>query len=271
MNFSPKFIALNREASLAQELVCTGVLALKKANAAETGLYFKAFFNLSNGMERMGKLILILDYMLENNGSFPSDKELRAIGHDLSTLFECARKTRKKHAFSNFAVFPNDQTSKAVIECLADFAKGSRYYNLDFVTQSKALGKSAGDPITMWRARVGAPILEQHYSEKRRAKDKALAQEQGSALDQFSYTLHTSETGSLITSQVDRLILAAETKVIQRWAPFYCLRLIRFLAKVIMDLHNECFSRGIANIPWMSEHFGKFYNEDDYLKRGSIC
>jgi len=269
---TPEFRALNREASLAQELVCAGTLALKKANASQTGIYSHAFFCLANGLERMGKLCVVMAYLLENQGKFPADKDLRSIGHDVRSLVTRAEQIRATFKKRNaLGACPKDQITQSIIEHLSEFAKGARYYNLDFITQSNAIQKFQGDPIAIWRITVGQTILEQHYKPSRRAKDEAMANDLGSTLDTISFTRHTSEDGTPINSQVDVIRYAAEMKVIQKWSPFYVLRLVRFFALLIIDLHRECYTRGIHVVPYMGDHFGKFNNGDDFLKRHKVC
>lgn len=65
--------AMQREAQLAAAQVAHGVTALGWANHAQTGLYTQAFFGLSIGFERMGKLIFVTDHAINNSGVFPTD------------------------------------------------------------------------------------------------------------------------------------------------------------------------------------------------------
>ena len=76
MKLSAEWRALQREAQLAAEQIAVGVTALGRANHAQTGLYSQAFFGLSIGMERTGKLIFIANYAIRNNGSLPTNSIL---------------------------------------------------------------------------------------------------------------------------------------------------------------------------------------------------
>jgi hypothetical protein len=63
--------AIQREAQLAAEQLALGTTLLGRANHAYPGLYSQAFFALSIGFERTGKLIFISDYAIGNGGTFP--------------------------------------------------------------------------------------------------------------------------------------------------------------------------------------------------------
>ena len=65
---SAQWIALAREASLAAESVAAGLTALRKAQIGNTGTYPLAFFQLTIGIEQVLKLILVIDFMLDNAG-----------------------------------------------------------------------------------------------------------------------------------------------------------------------------------------------------------
>src|SRR4051795_12990066 len=86
---SAQNLVLNREAGIAAELIASGVTLLGRANYATGGVYGQAFFNLSIGFERAGKLIYIADHAIDHGGVFPTNIELkRAMGHDLNRLFK---------------------------------------------------------------------------------------------------------------------------------------------------------------------------------------
>lgn len=88
MSFSPQFHAINRETAIAAEMLSFGVTYLRRANHAKKGEYALSFFNLSNGFERLCKLIFLADYAITNNGKFPSNKILKfQLGHDLKKTF----------------------------------------------------------------------------------------------------------------------------------------------------------------------------------------
>ena len=82
----PRFIALNREAELAKRVTCSGLSALRKASPARPGVYYDAFFGISIGLERLAKLVWLVDECIARGGSFPSDRDLRVLGHNILAL-----------------------------------------------------------------------------------------------------------------------------------------------------------------------------------------
>lgn len=57
----PAFVALLKEAQFTREMLATGPTRIRNANYAKKGVYFQAFTSLSTGLERIGKLRLIVD------------------------------------------------------------------------------------------------------------------------------------------------------------------------------------------------------------------
>ena len=67
----PEWHSLQREAALVRHLVGSGVTSLGKASYGnKIGEYYTAFFGLSTGLERLAKLILVVDHVIINNGAF---------------------------------------------------------------------------------------------------------------------------------------------------------------------------------------------------------
>lgn len=62
---------------------------LKTANLGEPGPLYVMLFNYSIGLERLLKLIFVLDYSCNSNGAFPSSNTLKnEFGHDLVKLHD---------------------------------------------------------------------------------------------------------------------------------------------------------------------------------------
>ena len=82
------FTALAEEAAFTSNILGEGVTQLAKANYAMRGLYFSSFSSISLGIERLGKLCILLDYYISSDGSFPKEEYVRKFGHDLGKLYE---------------------------------------------------------------------------------------------------------------------------------------------------------------------------------------
>jgi len=82
------FDALVKEAQFTREMLGAGATKIRIANYATRGVYFEAFTSLSTGLERIGKLCLILDRLIETRDGLPDLSYLKTkIGHDLTLLY----------------------------------------------------------------------------------------------------------------------------------------------------------------------------------------
>lgn len=163
MTLSLEWRALGREAELSAEQIATGVTVLGRANHAQTGLYSQAFFGLSIGLERLGKLIIIADHATQHSGSFQTDDDLKQIGHDLRRLLPgCEAIGRTIKPDRSYASRPTDPIHQAIETTLSQFATKSRYYNLTYIAGSAG---EQTDPISTWWENVAKRICDRHYSE----------------------------------------------------------------------------------------------------------
>ena len=95
------FHVISDEAKFTKDMLASGITQLGKANYGQKGIYFQAFTSLTTGLERIGKLCLILDYYISNNGKFLEDRYVRKeIGHDLELLLEKSNSIISNRAIS---------------------------------------------------------------------------------------------------------------------------------------------------------------------------
>ena len=145
---NPQWRAMQRESQLAAEQIVLGVTALGQANHPQPGLYSQAFSGLSIGIERAGKLIFVADHAIQNSGTFPADRQLRDIGHDINVLLpKCEEIGTRYDPARSFAARPVDSIHRGIEETLSSFATRLRYYNLSFLAGSAT---NQTDPIALW-------------------------------------------------------------------------------------------------------------------------
>ena len=58
-----------------------------------------------------------------------------------------------------------------------------------------------------------------------------------------------------------------EVELIQRWAQFYVLQIIRFFANTLASVESAAHQEKLETVPYFSEQFAIFYNDDAYFKR----
>lgn len=262
---TPQFHALANEMALANQMIGTGLTAIRKANLANKGVYAEAFFNLSIGLERMGKLIFILHHCYTHGGTFPTDKDLKNLGHDIKSLFAHAQTVRELYPSNNeLSPWTDCKIADAIIMHLSHFAARTRYYNLDYLTVGKATKSS--DPLASWQRLVITPILKKHYSEKARKKDEQQSHLMNALFGDAIMVRFTSETGKPIDNYKD---LSNQTNANihgNKWAQLYLLRIVRFLALTLDSLSDKAYELRYEFVPHVSDFFGKFHNDDSYFK-----
>ncbi|WP_269715647.1 hypothetical protein [Caulobacter sp. NIBR2454] len=257
---TPEFEALSREAGIAAAAIGQGINGINKATYAEKGYYHYAFFNLSIALERLGKLIFILDYLVRED-RYPSDKELRALGHQLSDIIQKTEEIRQDRNLTSEA-FPDDLVSSAIVQVLSQFATSTRYYNLDYLVGGKSAAMQ--EPIAAWYHSVSQPILSKHYSARQRARNEAQAQALGALLDDISSVHHTAEDGRPIRSWSEGALATGSISILQKFSRMYCLRLFRSLTDTLGELQNIAM-RARYDIPYLTDFFGIFNNDDSYF------
>src|SRR5258708_12878103 len=171
MVFSPQWHALGREAELAGAQLALGVTALGRADNTRLGNYTIAFFGLTIGLERFGKLVVIGDYAIGHGGQFPDNNFLKyTISHDLALLLDrCEVVSETRQPAGEYSKRPNGGVHQGIIQTLSEFGTLTRYYNLDFLAGGKAA--KMPEPVGAWWKRGGEPILLPQYKARRRAQD----------------------------------------------------------------------------------------------------
>lgn len=265
MTLSLEWRALQREAQLAAEQVATGVTVLGRANHAQTGLYSQAFFAISVGLERIGKLIFVANHAVQNGGRFPTDSDLRRIGHDLQKLLPmCEVIGKTSNPQRTFAARPVDPIHQGIEETLSEFATKSRYYNLNHIVGTAG---QQTDPIALWWKKVAKPICARHYTAAERKRDGVNSAAMTEALSGNAFVLHHGEDGSEINDPGAFFARAGLTAVVQRYGRLYTLQIVRWLASILAELaHVGAYEKRIEPLLGLNEPFAIFGNVDKYLR-----
>ncbi len=258
--------AVIREAQLAASQIAHGVTALGKATHAQPGFYTEAFFGLSIGLERMGKLIVLADYAIEHKGAFPTDTEMKKIGHNIEALLpKCGLIGNKVNPDREYRARPTSPIHQAIENTLSLFAKHLRYYNLTYLSGATT---DRRDPISLWWTSVCEPILEVHYSEKARRLDEIDAGFMSTLMDGSAYVVHTSEEGDPIGDFSTFYKRGRANIVAQKYTRLYVLQIVRWLASIIYELsHEGAYTHQISPLLGCNEPFTIFYNDDRDLKK----
>lgn len=259
---SPQFNALNREAGIASAAISKGINALNFASFGSTWHYNSAFFDLSVGLERIGKLIIIIDHRMKF-GSFPSKSILKnEIRHDIYRIVSMANDIGIERKYDKYTR-PDDPISDGIIKTLTEFAKEARYYNIDLLAGDNRFP----EPISAWSERVGKPIIETHYRAADRKRAEALACRAGLDLEEYTAVLHMAEDGTPISSVWESIIESSKIPVLQNYSRMYCLRIVRHLSYLLISIGDE-FRPIDRQVPYFEEYFGIYRCKDaEFLRR----
>jgi hypothetical protein len=256
-----------READLARMCIGTGLGSLVKANHMEHGFYNQAFFNLSNGLERLLKLIVLIDFAIENDGSFPSNAVLKQrYGHAIDDLHDagCEVRRRLEGGGASFRWGPPEAVvTERIIRVLADFAQNhGRYYNLDYLTGATRIGR---EPIDAWFAEVNT-LLAERCPPRTAARFAADAELVGTMLEGHISLVQTTESGVPLHSAADAALHGRMVEWVQQLATFHCATIVRFHIETLWKLESVAHRAGI-DVPFLHEFFSMYYNDDALLRR----
>lgn len=259
--------ALAREAGLAAEHMGMGVTALGKANYAQHAYYPQAFFALSIGMERAAKLALVIDFAIQNKGAFPNNAQLRQFGHHLKRLLsEVDAIAASGRLSASTRQLPRTPIHDGIIETLSEFASNiTRYYNLDLVTEAPDVEQKV-DPIANWFLRVVEPVIAKHTTTGQMEKVERNAALIDALTGDFTMVMHHTETGQPLETVCDASRQTGLNKMAEPYVRLYVLQIVRFLASVLSELGYQAQVAGLEDIPYLSEFFAIYNNDDAMLK-----
>lgn len=264
MPLNPTFLALLKEAQFTKELLGSGATQIRLANYASKGAYFQAFSNLSTGLERIGKLCLMVDHYIQTDGSFPDFNYLKnEIGHKLELLYERSQLVIARRSIAlRFLQNLDNPIHKAMVEVLHNFAEGDRYSNVNLLVGSSR----TADPIATWFNKVDLPLFNTRVTERKKQTISRNAALVAKLMGAYTSILHTSETGAEITDIENASSRTGMYEAVAPYRQLYVLQIIRYWTELLSELEHEAHRLGKEDIPYFGELLGAFYNEDSYMR-----
>jgi len=268
----PEWHFIRQEVMLVRHLIGAGATAIGQANYAnKKGEYYRAFFELSVGMERLAKLILVVDYAQTHAGKLPDEKHVRQFGHDLKSLFAAVEQVSAARALKLDYPRPSDAVATAIIENLDAFAdaKRGRYANFGALANPQT---AQHEPIAKWWTEVAEAVLKDRYhGNPVQKKVEGNAQAVTDILGDISAVLHTSETREQITDLEVSSRRAGQTKIVQRWSRYHALTVARWLSDVYCEIAwDAAYTHGMDAFFGSWEFFYTYRVDDDLLSTRKI-
>lgn len=262
---TPQWLALSREAGLAAEHIAIGVTALNYANYAHPAYYYQAFFALSIGFERSGKVAVVVDHAIRHDGRFPEERAVRRFGHRIADLLATmdAVSERYRTQESSYSL-PSSDIHRGIVSVLDDFASNvTRYYNIDVLTGAKT---GEADSIAAWQTHVVDPVATKHYSPRQRQRDSMNAAALTSLIGGHSRAMYFTETGQELTSIYEASQRTGQNRRVAPYVRMYVLQIARFVSHVMWDLTQAAYRNRVETVPHLSDFFRIYNNSDSYFR-----
>jgi hypothetical protein len=258
------FKTLLREAEFTKDMLGSGATQIRAANYATKGVYFQAFTSLSTGLERIGKLCLMLDHYIDHRGSFPDLNYMKSeIGHKLLLIYERSKAVVTKRSISlRFAQDLSDPVHQSILKVLSDFAEGDRYSNINLLVGSHR----KSDPIASWFKQVDEPLYKTRVTHRKKDRIRCSAAAAAAMMGSHSTVLHTSETGSEITDLEEASRRTGMQDAVAPYRQLYVLQVIRYWVEFLSSLQNPAMHLGKSEIPFFDEVFAPFSNSDSLFR-----
>lgn len=261
------FKALLKEGQFTKEILGAGATQIRNASYASKGVYFQAFTSLSTGLERIGKLCLMLDHYLDHGGAFPDLSYMKTtIGHKITLIYDRSRAVvLRRSIVLEYTKDLSDPIHRSILKVLSDFAEGDRYSNIDFI-----VGGPHSDPVASWFREVDTPLFEGRVRAKTKEKILHNAAAVAAMVGPHSKVLHSSETGTEITDLEDASYRSGMQEAVAPHRQLNVLQVIRYWVEILSDLEFKAMKLRRDDIPFFTEIFAAFYNPDSYLRTRKI-
>ena len=268
----PEWHSISRETKLVRHLLGSGATSLGRASYGDQmGEYYTAFFGLTVGLERLAKLILVVDHAISNGGTMPHENVVRMYGHKLVSLLNAAADIETKHGLKLEYERPTDSISAKIVDVLDAFADASRGRYANFATLGDP-NLSTEEPIARWWADVATLILKSHYEGKPiQARDEANAAAMHEMMSPFAMVLYNNESGDTVQDVRAASRRTGQTRVVQKFGRFYALTIVRWLSELLSKLASQaCYTHQIDAFFGLWEYLQTYTVPDEFLKKRKV-
>jgi hypothetical protein len=251
MIFPRAWQMMAKEGHLMRTSFLNGFDLFHKSSFDFPGIFYSAFFQLSTGLERLMKIVVILDHKTKSDLLNPTDKQLRALGHSILDLYAACKAIARERDQSLDGWFSSGDLEHDLLAFLSEFATGSRYYNLDHLAGSA----KADDPLTRWY-NIQMAVVEAHLSPIKREAVMQLARDHCDKLKLYGWEMGPRGEYDLTIDVTYQLEVFRQTRghcvwtIIKILQPFYAL-----LDRLCDEVHEIEVSKGIdtPTVPYMAE------------------
>jgi len=255
---------LAQEGHLISSCLTTGLTELRSADVHNKGAFYTALFNLSIGLERLLKVIVIIDHMVTNAMNAPSKELLMPYRHDIVKLYKSCVAISDKLGSPLKPFDKIDEIDKDMLRSLNKFADKSRYHNLD----SLCSPTDKADPLESW-SKILLRIVDNDVSKQRINKILCDARKMSAAIKDCSHVAMVGLSNEPLTLESALTLPGLHEQGVR----FAVLRLIKFLAP-IRDLLRDISQAALCvndspkqAVPFMEEFLDWVWDDRSYVLR----
>lgn len=240
-----------QEGHLASTALLSGFEAIKRLNYDKPGTVYSALFQLATGFERIMKIAVILDHKAQHDLANPTNAQMRSLGHSIVDLYAYCRSAGERRGIDT-GWFDAESVQADVLAFLSEFAKGSRYYNIDQLVS----GGTKSEPLTKWFA-LHWSIADRYMSSRRRHAIMDRARSHCERLGMFGWEMGPFGRYDLMIDVTFQLEVARVSRgycvwtLIELLKPIY--RLIDLTSDEVQKLEHEAQVEPTS--PYMIEFF----------------
>ncbi|HEY3375337.1 MAG TPA: hypothetical protein VGK02_09770 [Candidatus Aquicultor sp.] len=265
--FSEPFFLLSQEGYITRSCICTGLTEIRKANLDDKGRFYTGFFQLAIGIERLAKLALILDYMVDNKLTSPGEKYVRHFGHDVEGLFFKLKETAEQKGSTTLSGFGLEPIPSEILSFISEFARKTRYANLDGL----AKGVTEKEPVAEWH-NILMKVLKQNVAAEKIAKILAQGAAVANAISPFTI-IHAFDLQNNALTVEEWLTVPQLLDNASRYVVYEVTKILRLM----IDFTNELAwsareidvknSKHTCHIPELREFFYFLPDDRSYILR----
>lgn len=231
----------SREAEIAALSIYDGLNYQLRAGAYYKGYFSKSLFNYGLGLERIIKLIIVINHMLENNKKAPTNGFLKSeVGHDLKKGYDLSVAISKRinsPSSNELNLIYGCEIKRTLFEILNEFWNKYKYYNLDKLTGDLNIF----DPIQAWTNDLIVKISNKHPSKR----INSLVDSLKGYKDPFTNIAYMGEL----------------EKHNQKHVTVYMAEIARAFVRLLVELQEMAHIMNIE-IPYISEFFTMLLHND---------
>jgi hypothetical protein len=235
MSHRESYLLLKQEGYLIHSCITQALTALRNARVDDRmGKFYTAFFQLSIGLERLMKTIIVVDHMANHNLVPPTSSTVRNHGHDLTGLFNTLRAISVASSSHPLDAVKVGSLEHDILTFLSEFARATRYFNLDSLS---APSSTNADPLARWNGIIKR-ILEEEVPKRQRDRIVRQSQALASVMSRVTFIFaHDLEKESL---DVERMVLLCELHdLAARHAVYRVFKLLKPLRDLLGEVTDK--------------------------------